>query len=453
MAGGTTDALTLSVHGSAGVVDLVVPAAAVARDVAEAYAEQAGVAVVPRLTRATGTPLGPDAVLAEAGVGAGTVLVALLPGELPTGPRLDAAAAAVADRAAGPGLLPVLWSCVAVALAGLAGWFAAQTASEDLHGVAVGLLGLAAVLGILPVGRYAEHRVLAAPVFAGAAAFAVVWDPSPERLPTVVGTAALVAAVAASVARALDRRCEEALRTWMLVGGAVFVLAALAALLGLAPQVVWAVLLLAAVLAARLVPGWAVDVPDQLLIDLERLAVTAWTARDRPPGRRGRTVVPPQAVVEVAARGVRTVTAASVAVLAVTAVAAPLLLATATASLDQIGARVLVGAGGAALVLAARSYRHVAARGLLRAAGLVCLVALLVDLLDHLGGAWGTALAAVAIGLAALLVVVAVATGRGWRSAWWSRRAEVLEGLCGAFAVASVVVAIGLFRALWEKTY
>jgi hypothetical protein len=52
--------------------------------------------------------------------------------------------------------------------------------------------------------------------------------------------------------------------------------------------------------------------------------------------------------------------------------------------------------------------------------------------------------------LATLLVVVAVATGRGWRSAWWSRRAEVAEGLAGAGAIAALVVASGLFRALWE---
>ena len=45
---------------------------------------------------------------------------------------------------------------------------------------------------------------------------------------------------------------------------------------------------------------------------------------------------------------------------------------------------------------------------------------------------------------------MAVATGRGWRSAWWSRRAEVAEGLAGAGAIAALVVASGLFRALWE---
>jgi hypothetical protein len=45
---------------------------------------------------------------------------------------------------------------------------------------------------------------------------------------------------------------------------------------------------------------------------------------------------------------------------------------------------------------------------------------------------------------------VAVATGRGWRSAWWSRRAEVAEGLAGAGTIAALVVASGLFRTLWE---
>ena len=41
-----------------------------------------------------------------------------------------------------------------------------------------------------------------------------------------------------------------------------------------------------------------------------------------------------------------------------------------------------------------------------------------------------------AVLLAGLLVIVAVATGRGWRSAWWSRRAEVAESVCGSFAIA-----------------
>jgi len=127
-----------------------------------------------------------------------------------------------------------------------------------------------------------------------------------------------------------------------------------------------------------------------------------------------------------------------------------MLLGTATLPIDRIGARVMVGLSGAALLLAARSYRHPAGRTMLRGAGLTCWAALAVVLLRLVDPPQGVALGIAGVLLAVLLVVVAVATGRGWRSAWWSRRAEVAEGLAGAGAIAALVVASGLFRALWE---
>ncbi|MCW2796711.1 MAG: hypothetical protein JWM79_2208 [Nocardioides sp.] len=440
--------LALTIHGAAGVIDLVVSRRSVVGDLAREYAAQVRLPTAPDLYTRLGVALSPDTALADAGVVTGSVLVASGAGASVAPVRRDP------DRRVEevPGALSVLWFCVGVATALLAGWFAARTPTAGSHDLAIGILAFAAVLGILPVGRFAGHRVLAAPAFAGAAAFALAWDPAPERFPTVLGVAALVAAVTAAVGRALDRRVEEALRVWIVVGVVVFVVTGGAALLALSSQVVWALLLVGAMLAARFVPGLAIEVPDQLLIDLERLAVTAWSARDRPMGRRRRTVVRAPAVAAAAARGTRTVTAASVAVLAVVAVAAPLLLATATLPLDRIGARGLVGLAGGALLLAARSYRHAGARALLRAAGLTCWVVLLVVLLRTLADDPRTMLAVIAITLAGLMIVVAVATGRGWRSAWWSRRAEVAEGLCGSFAVASVFVAVGLFRNLWEMT-
>ena len=161
--------------------------------------------------------------------------------------------------------------------------------------------------------------------------------------------------------------------------------------------------------------------------------------------------MPPAAVAHVAARGARIVTASAAGVWVVAAVSAPMLLATATLPVDRIGARVLVGLAGAALLLAARSYRHPAARAMLRGAGLTCWAALavvLLGLLDTSGSARPRPRRHRCS--PSLLVVVAVATGRGWRSAWWSRRAEVAEGLAGAGAIAALVVASGLFRALWE---
>jgi len=137
-------------------------------------------------------------------------------------------------------------------------------------------------------------------------------------------------------------------------------------------------------------------------------------------------------------------------VAAVVLVSAPLVLTTATLRVDRIGARCLVGFAGAALLLAARSYRHRGAGALLRTAGLGCWLALLVAVVPLLGETAIRVVSITAIVLGVTLVLVAVATGRGWRSAWWSRRAEVAEGLCGALVVASVVVSAGWFREVWE---
>ncbi len=450
---GTADILALSVHGPSGVLDLVVPTEASVADVAAEYARQSGLGAAPALYSRTGRALPTDITLADAGVTSGTVLVAVTDAGPASRGRAPRRTTAGSDGPApSPGPLSALWFCTSAAAAVLAGWFAAHEQSSDLHTVTVALLVVAAVLGCVPVGRFAAHRVLAAPLFAGAAAFAIAWDPEPAKLPTILGVAGLAAAVAAAVGRALDEYSEEALRVWMVVGTSLFLVTGAAALVDVRPQVVWTVLLLVAMLAARFVPMLTVEVPDQFLIDLERLAVTAWSARERPKGRRGRTVVPRRAVAMVAASGTRMVTAASVAVLGIVALTAPLLLADTTFTMDRIGAWCLVGFAGAALLLAARSYRHAAARALLRTAGLVCWGALVVVVFDGAGMRTESLVAGGAVGLGLLVLLVAVALDRGWRSAWWARQAEIAEAVCGAFAVGAVVVAVGLFRHLWELT-
>ena len=448
------DVVALSVHGPSGVLDLHVPVAASSLDVATEYSRQASLPSVPTLYTRLGAALPPDLSMADAGLGAGSVLVALPSDAVPpaAGRRGDAARRRRRQRLSA-GALSILWFAVAGAAAVLAGALAATLPDGSaLRQVTIAVLIGTAVVGAAPFGPLGAQRALVAPAFAGAAVFAITWDPAPERLPTILGVSALVAGLVAAFARALEPRAEEGLRVWVVVGVVLFVVTTLAALADVSGQVVWAVLLLGAMLAARLVPLVAIDVPDQLLIDLERLAVTAWSARARPTGRRGRTIVPRQAVEAVAAGGARMVTAAGVAVLVVAPVSAYLLLGEATASIDPIGARCEVGLVGAALLLAARSYRHVGARALLRTAGLGCWAILAGVLLALAGPDLVAVITTGAIGLGLLLVLVAVALGRGWRSAWWSRRAEVAEGICGAFAVASVVVAGGLFRVLWELT-
>jgi hypothetical protein len=445
------DILALSVHGPAGVLDLVVPASAAASDVAEEYARQSGLGSVPVLHTRMGMTLAPDLPLTRGGIGSGDVVVATAPGPAPVlGRRAGARARNAAAARRRPGGLSALWFSVAAAAAALAGWCGAGASSDDLRTATVAALIAGAVLGVLPIGRFAPHRVLAAPAFAAAAAFVVAWDPHEVRLPMVLGVTGLAAALTAATGRTLAPKPEEALRVWIVAGSAVFVVTGLGALAGAPPRLLWSVLLVAAVLAARFVPSLAVDVPDQYLIDLERLAVSAWSARELPSGKRGRSVVPLGAVSQVALRGTRIVTAACTAILALALLAPPLLIASATLPIDRIGARCLVGLAGASLLLAARSYRHAAARALLRTAGLACVATLLVVLLRAMAAdsAWWLAIGALLA--AGALVVVAVAVGRGWRSAWWSRRAEVAEGLCGAFALAALVVSAGWFRQLWE---
>ncbi len=447
--------LALTVHGPLGSLDLVVPHEAAATDIAREYAAQAGLGAIPLIYTELGELLAPDVVLVDAGVDSGDLLVAettvpRAPTDSSANAPRRAPAGPLTNREAGP--ISVLVLSLAAAVAVLGGWFSARTGSDDRHDLTVGVLLAGALLGVVPVGTYRHVRALAAPAFAGAAAFAVMAETDQEKLPLVLGISGLACAVVAAVARALDAGTDAAARVWVVAGGGLFVLTSLATLLDLPPRVTWSVLLVLAMLASRVVPAMAVDVPDSYLIDMDRLAITAWSARERPRSRRGRVVVPEAAVVAVAARGSAVVTASAAAMLAVSAVSAPLLLEAADLAIDRVGARVLVFLCGAGLMLSARSYRLTGARQLLRLAGLACWVALAWALVPVLTDGQWLAIGVVAVGLALLLVLVAVATGRGWRSAWWSRRAEVAEGIVGSFAIAAVVVAAGFFRILWEST-
>jgi hypothetical protein len=437
--------LALTVHGPSGAVDLVVPPDVLAADVAREYAVWCGLAHVPPLLTRLGEPLAPEDALAARGLVSGDLLV--VAGAAAPGHRPRRARSAAPVGTAGP--VSALWVALGAALAVSGGWLAART-DGAAHQATVVVLVAAALTGLVPTGVLGPRRATVAPFFAGAAAYAVAYDPAPERLPTVIGVAALVAAVTAGLARAVDRRADEALRVWIVAGAAVFVVTCACALLGLTPQVAWALLLAGAVLAARLVPGYAVDVPDGYLVDLERLAVSAWSARAR-PGKRSRSTVPVGAVAEVAARGARTLAAAACAVLLLVALAASLLLHTADLAVDRVGARLVVGLGGASLLLAARSYRYAWPRGLLCAAGLWCLVGDLVVLLPRAQGGAAVALVVATVVVALVVLAAAVATGRGWRSAWWSAQAELAEALATAGTLGTLVVASGLFRALWES--
>ena len=80
-----------------------------------------------------------------------------------------------------------LWVAVSAGVAVLAGWCAAHLADTTEQLVAVNVLLVAAIIGLLPFGRYAGPRSAAAPVFSAAAAYALVWEPDPDSLPLTLG--------------------------------------------------------------------------------------------------------------------------------------------------------------------------------------------------------------------------------------------------------------------------
>lgn len=441
--------IALSIHGPAGVLDLVVPAGATSVDVAREYAKQADVPGIPLLQTALGERLNAAVPLGEAGIQPGDVLVATTGVHRPRRVTLLQAAKNAPESPA----LAALIAWVAALVSLLAAWYAARAGDEVVRTVAVGLLLACSLLGVLPLGRHARQRAAAAPAFAAAAAFAALHEPGIHLLPAIIGAAGIAAAVVAGIGRALSVDSDEVAIVWIVSGLTVFACCAVPAMLGWDARVAWTLLVFLSMMAARFAPSLAVDVPDEALLDLDRLAVTAWSARDtQRQGRRGRIVVAGDAMERLVHRASRIVTGAAAAILVTVLVASPLLLRTATIDLDRIGARCLVFFAGCSLLLAARSYRHAAARVLLRLAGLGALVSLAVHLVAGAGAGHVDTFFYVTVALGAIALAAAVATGRGWRSVWWSRRAEVAESLCGSFAFAAAVVAAGVFRRLWEMT-
>ncbi len=315
------------------------------------------------------------------------------------------------------------------------------------------LFVLAALATALPL-RTAQVggrlRAAASPAFAAAAGFTAGYSDETGGLLLGLAVAALCATAAAAVARAwLSQEDEELTDVALVVGATLSGLTLLLLLLGSSVLSLLALAYGAAVVAARLLPYLVVDVPDEALLDLDRLQNTAWSAREQPRGsRRKRVIVRPEGVAAVVRRGQRLMTSGTVVISAVVVVGGALLVR--GAELDVLGvsrvAMVLLGA--AALALVARSVRARVPRLALRlSAGVVTAWTgvTLLDVGDPRATWW---VFAVGGALGALTVSVGLALGQGWRSVWWTRLADVCEALAVALVVAAVPLASGIFGAV-----
>ena len=218
------DILALSVHGPAGVLDLVVPASAVA------VRRRRGVRPAGRADRRTraahqrrcadpaGQPADPGRRRRRRPARRDHRASAPVAGAR-TRPRRDAATAATGREP-----LSALWFCVAAAAAVLAGWCARTGSRRPAYDDRRAAPRSRPSIGVLPVGRFAPHRVVAAPgVRRRRGVRARLGPASRSGCRWSSASRALAAALAAAVGRALAPRAEEALRVWIIAGAAIFV--------------------------------------------------------------------------------------------------------------------------------------------------------------------------------------------------------------------------------------
>lgn len=443
-----TSALRLSVRGHHGCVDLAVPPWVTLESLGQEYAATTGLRLAPVLVTTTGRPLAPGRPLSELDLVSGDVLVALDPAGASHDDAEMVTRAAPPSRV-GPGRSLLLLASVGCALAACLTAALAGAGSEALRVAAVLALLVAAVAsGAAVVGADSglrAARAMSTPAFAGAAGFLLVHSPRPGTGLLALAVGAAVASVAAAVVRAgADARLERLLRVWLIGSGAVAVSAAVALALAVQEQALLAWLFLLAVVAARVLPNLVVDVPDEALLDLDRLAVTAWSARERPRRVRRRTVVRPESVAELVRRGRDLLVAGAVAA-SLVAVGATLLLARDPGQgLQGFGVHLLLLSGGGALALSARSHREPVPRGALRLPAVLAVGSVLfVGLREAPGGwIWWALAALVVVALGVLLAAAAV--GRGWRSLWWARVADIADAAAVVLCVAAFPVASGV---------
>ncbi len=438
--------LRLTVRGAAGSVDLVVPAGADVESIGREYVAVVGGAT-PVLVSTTGKPLDRHRRLDQLGLSPGDVVVAVEDTTADPDPS-DGDGRSRGTPPAAKASWPATTGVGFAAAAAVAG---AMGSAGPLRTLSVGLLLLVSLVSAA-VGRspypLLVARAMAAPAFAAAGGFLLVYSPVPGGILLAVTVGATAAAAVAALVRAgADARVEPLTRVWLVVAGAVGVAAALTLVAGAPARSLWAVLFAAAVVVARLLPYLVVDVPDETLLDLDRLAVTSWSARERPRGRRrGRLLIRPEGVAELVRSGRRLLEAGAVAVAVVASVTVVLSSLRPGSGIDALGVHLLLLFGGGALALTARSYRAAVPRAALRVPGALALVLVLAGGLSTLSGVWlAWALGGVAV-VAAMVLVSAVSLGRGWRSIWWARTADVAESGCVVLCLAALPVAAGLFE-------
>ncbi|AWB93607.1 hypothetical protein [Aeromicrobium chenweiae] len=444
----------LTVVGDGGRVDVAVPLWTEIASLAETYVERTGSGPVT-LHTSSGRGFAPRSTVHGEGLAHGDLLVAIsgtgLPGRrVKDGSDDDDVPAQVAPpRPSGRRALmaPIATGAIGVVVA-VAGALEGGTAADGAT-AALLVISLLAVLLARHTGRVDRAWLAVVPllVAAGAGTLTVTTldDGDAGDVLLVAAVAGLVAAATAAVVRAGSPHvADDWLLAWMFTGCVLAASAAACLLMDWSTTTFWVLVLTLATVSTRLVPSRVVEVPDHVLLDFARLAVTAWTAREQ-PRRSFRGVIRRDDVESVARKALRLVDAASVfGAVAVVAATVALLMGDHGTS-RRIGIIMLcIGVGGS-FALGGRTLRIRTARRAQRSAGTIVLVLVTLYVFSLLDDTRRPIFTAAAVGLGLLLVVVARAAARGWSSVRWSRTAETAETLAGVLVYGALPLATGLF--------
>lgn len=435
--------LRLTLDGVAGRVDVAVPAHATTAVLRDAYAEATGHAAA-RMLAPTGRPWPDGRSLTDLGLRHGDLVIAQ--DEVPDLDHPEPTVTASApDGSRASSLVPL-----AAVLAFVAAATVAATADSAVVRslLAVALLAVPIVALIITGLRDRPAWAAAMPAVGGSAAIALVGADSVGGPTLTAGVAALTALAVAALWRAgRPGVADDVLGIWMCLGGALAIASGIDLLADAHGWVLWPLALTFGLVALRMLPSWVVDVPDDLLIDFKRLAITAWSAREE-PRKVGRHTIVTRRVEDLVDRGRRLLAAASVAVAAVAVLGTAVLVGPAPTRSQHIGGIVLCVCVGMGLSLGSRHIRDTRARIVLAATGGLVLAAVGWSLVADASHLWRAILASGAIAAGLLTVVAARALGRGWQSVWWARVGEILDTLAVVGALAALPAAVGLVETL-----
>ncbi|MEO5983418.1 MAG: hypothetical protein ABIQ13_14000, partial [Pedococcus sp.] len=323
-------------------------------------------------------------------------------------------------------------------------WVAALTA---------GLLLLGGLALALQAGTDTPARVarLTAPLlgFGAGLALPVAASPGAGRVAFVAGCA--VGTALAGTARICAGRRDGAARVAMTALALLGSLGVVGILLGWPSYAVAALAAGLGPIAVRLLPGLGLEVPDEQLVDVERLSTTVWSAREVRVPRRRRVRVEEIATQFRHARDI--VAAGTVWASAVVLLATAVLLSTAgRGAVARWGAFALCLLLALAMGYQSRSVRDRLPRyALLTSATVLVLEAVVA--LRQVGGLDTLVIAIAALVVTGVLVLAgSVALGRGWHSTRLSRLADALESVAVVLSLPAAIVAADGIEAFRRMT-